>query len=159
MSYIVSENIVSYLKKKEGLKLKAYLPTKNDRWTIGYGSTYYLNGEKVKEGDRITFEEADRLLRCHVLRFETDINALVKVPLHQYQFDALVSFVYNIGTANFKRSTLLQKLNLGDFLGASNEFLRWNKQKNPRTGGFTILSGLTIRRKEERDLFLNGIYS
>lgn len=82
-------------------------------------------------------------------RFEKGVSDLVKVPLNQNQFDALVSFAFNLGLGNLKSSTLLKKLNASDYIGASKEFERWN-----RAGG-KVLNGLTRRRIAERDLFLS----
>ncbi|WP_312069487.1 lysozyme, partial [Acinetobacter sp.] len=76
------------------------------------------------------------------------VNNLVKVPLSQNQFDALVSLTYNIGSTAFKNSTLLKKLNAKDYAGAADQFLRWNK------GGGKVLKGLVRRREAERALFL-----
>ena len=80
---------------------------------------------------------------------EVAVHKYVKVPLNQNQYDALCSFVYNLGATNFKNSTLLKKLNKKDYNGAANELPRWNKQKGK------VLRGLTIRRQLEKDLFLS----
>lgn len=118
--------------------------------TIGYGSTRYADGTKVKLIDMpITEIEAVELLRETIVNFEKCINKNVKVPLRQNQFDSLVSFVYNVGCGNFEKSTLLKKLNEEDYTGAADEFVRWNK-----TNGVP-LRGLTARRLAERDLFLS----
>lgn len=114
--------------------------------TIGYGHT-----SNVYIGQKITKEQAFELLKEDLLNSQNSINSLVTVPLNQNQFDALVSFVYNIGHTAFKKSTLLKKLNNNDYLGASNEFKRWNKAKGQ------ILDGLIDRRLKEKNLFLNGI--
>ncbi|WP_173506474.1 lysozyme, partial [Marinobacterium sp. xm-m-383] len=76
------------------------------------------------------------------------------VPLTQPQYDALASFIFNLGGANFRTSTLLRKLNAYDYVGAADEFLRWNKQR--QGGQMVVLRGLTKRREEERALFLEG---
>lgn len=134
---------LSLIKESEGLRLKAYLPTPNDVWTIGYGHT-----KNVKAGQVITEAEADKLLRDDVSWVEDVLNTSVLVPLNQNQYDALGSFVFNLGGTNFRNSTLLKKLNTGDYEGAADELLRWNKQKG------VVLKGLTIRRQKERELFL-----
>lgn len=130
------------IKDFEGLRLEAY-KCPADVWTIGYGHT-----NKVKQGDVITAGEADVLLALDVQEAERAVNAYVDVDINQNQFDALVSFVYNLGAGNFKLSTLLRKLNEGDYLGAANEFERWNK------AGGKVLNGLVRRRKAESNLFI-----
>lgn len=130
----------------EGLRLKAYQDIAGI-WTIGYGDT-----EGVTKGMVITKEEAEERLVKRLREFEGYINTLVKVVITQNQFDALVSLVYNIGPTNFKTSTLLKKLNLTDYKGAADEFLRWNKSRVD--GELIVVSGLTNRRIKERELFL-----
>jgi lysozyme len=115
--------------------------------TIGFGTTK-INGNPVNSGHKVTVDEANVLLEQDLKRFEDSINFLVKVELTQTQFDALVSFVYNLGAENFKKSTLLKKINAKDFLGAAEEFSRWNKAKGK------VLPGLTRRRTAEKELFL-----
>ena len=135
--------------KFEGLKLKPYLDVVNVA-TIGYGSTRYADGTKVKLIDMpITEVEAMELLRETLVNFEKCINKNIKVSLNQNQFDSLVSFVYNVGCGNFEKSTLLKKINEEDYIGASDEFVRWNKANG------VPLRGLTARRLAERDLFLS----
>ena len=135
---------ISLIKKHEGLRLEAYLPTPNDVWTIGYGHTH-----TAKPGMKITEKQAEALLRKDIAWAEKAVNKSVVVPLTQNQFDALVSFVFNVGEGAFSTSTLLRLLNSGDYSGAANQFLRWNKQKR------RVLNGLTKRREEERKLFLS----
>ena len=121
--------------------------------TIGFGSTRYPDGTKVTLSDHeVTKEEALSILRGTLESFEKTVNTLVKPKLTQNQFDALVSFVYNVGSGNFSSSTLLVKLNQGKYLETANEFLKWN-----RAGG-KPLSGLTRRRAAERELFLKEDY-
>jgi lysozyme len=134
---------LSLIKKHEGLRLEAYLPTPNDVWTIGYGHTH-----TAKKGQKITEAQAEELLRRDIAWAEEAVNESVVVPLTQNQFDALVSFVFNVGVGAFSKSTLLRLLNAKDYEGAANQFLRWNKQKGK------VLNGLTKRREEERRLFL-----
>jgi len=133
------------LKHFEGLRLTAYLDAVNVL-TIGYGST----GGHVQKGMQISEKEAEDLLKRDLVRFEKAVQDLVKVPLTEPQYDALVSLAFNIGTGAFASSTLLKKLNAKDYAGAANEILRWDK-----AGGRT-LEGLTRRRVAERDLFLKG---
>ena len=138
---------LNIIKEFEGLRLSAYDDSVGIQ-TIGYGTTRYPNGNKVKRGDKITLEQAEQYLRHDLTKFEDDVNSLVKVPLTQNQFDALTSLVYNIGSGAFSKSTLLKKLNAKDYKGAADQFLVWNK-----AGGRT-LQGLVNRRTKERQLFL-----
>ena len=146
----ISNNGTNLIKQFEGLSLKPYLDAVNVP-TIGYGSTYYQDGKKVTLNDKpISQDEANLLLEYIANKdFGDKINTLVKVQLNQNQFDALVSFCYNLGIGNFKSSTLLKKINKGDFNGASEEFIKWNK-----AGGKT-LDGLKRRRQKEKELFLS----
>lgn len=139
---------IDKIKKHEALRLTAYLPTKNDVWTIGWGHT-----KTARQGMVITEAQAEQLLRGDLDWVEDTIKKLVKVPLEQNQFDALASLIFNIGGSNFTKSTVLRKLNAGDYKGAADAFLMWNKQRDKVTGRMTPLKGLTIRRNEERALF------
>ena len=133
-----------FIERFEGL----YLHTYNDGVgvaTIGYGHTTSAGGPKVKWGQTITKEQADKLLADDLVRVENDVNKLVKVPLTQNQFDALVSFHFNTG--GLGRSTLLKKLNAGDYNSVPAELSKWNR------GGGKVMAGLTTRRTEEGKLF------
>jgi lysozyme len=142
-----SQNGINLISSFEGCELKAYLcPAKV--WTIGFGTTVYPNGVKVKKGDSCTLEQAKQFKAHDLKRFEKTVNDLVKVPLTQNQFDALVSLTYNIGTGAFEKSTLLKKLNTGDYQGAADQFTVWNK------GGGKVLQGLVNRRAKEKEVFL-----
>ena len=134
------------IKKFEGLKLSAYICPAGVS-TIGYGTTRHPDGKPVKMGEKISVELADAYLRHDVVDIEDQIEKLVKVQLQQYQFDALVSFVYNLGIGNLQKSTLLKLINKSDFHGAMAEFLKWNKA-NGRP-----MEGLTRRREAEQELF------
>ena len=136
----------SIIKEFEGFRAVAYL-CPADVVTIGYGTTR-IRGKAVKLGMKITTEEAEVFLEEDLKSFEDVVNQNVNVELTQNQFDALVSFVYNVGAANFKKSTLLKKINVNKLIEASDEFLKWNK-----AGGKT-LAGLTRRREAEKNLFL-----
>ncbi|MNF24057.1 Lysozyme RrrD [compost metagenome] len=133
------------IKTAEGLRLTAYKDG-GGVWTIGYGHT----GADVREGLTIPLSEAERLLTRDLRVAENHVNGAVKVKLTQNQFDALVSFVYNVGGEAFRSSTMLKKLNAGDYLGAADQFPRWNKDNGK------VVDGLTNRRREERELFLRG---
>lgn len=127
----------------EGLRLESYKDAVGV-WTIGYGHT----GPEVRAGQKITKEEAIQLLSQDLRWVEDTINEKVKVRLTQNQFDALCSFIFNVGGTAFGKSTLLLALNAGEYEKAANEFLRWDKSKNG------VLPGLTKRRRAERELFL-----
>lgn len=134
------------IKDHEGLRLTAYQDG-GGVWTIGYGHT----GSDVREGLTIPLSEAERLLTRDLRTAEWHVTRLVQVKLTQNQFDALVSFVYNIGGGAFETSTMLRLLNAGEYEGAANQFLRWNKDNGK------VVDGLTNRRRKERELFLRGM--
>jgi lysozyme len=139
---ITSEHGLEAIEQFEGKRLKAYLDSVNIP-TIGVGHT----GPDVYIGQTITEAECRALLREDVQEAEDSVNACVKVPLTQDQFDALVSFVFNVGGGAFKGSTLLKKLNAGDYEGAANQFQRWSK------AGGKDLPGLLKRRMAEANIF------
>ena len=143
----ISQRGLELIKEFEGFSANAYLcPAKIP--TIGYGNTFYSDGRKVKLGEQISKTDALELLELVANKdFADKIFPFIEVKVTQNQFDAMVSLAYNIGVGNFLKSTLLKKVNAGDFVGASEEFLRWNK-----AGGKELL-GLTKRRKREFDLF------
>ena len=119
-------------------------------WTVGVGHLIGDGKKLPKEWNKeFTDEEVDNILCEDLERFEIGIQRLTKVPLTQSQFDALVSFSFNVGLGNFQSSTLRSKLNRGDYEGASNEFPKWRK------AGGKILKGLVRRRADERNLFLS----
>ena len=146
---LVSNNCINIVKKYEGFRSKPY-KCPAGIWTIGYGSTFYINGEKVSRYDsEISETFASELLENVVNDFAIKVDRLIKVSLNQNQFDALVSFTYNVGIGAFSKSTLLKKLNTADLNGASKEFVRWNKANGK------VLKGLTNRRIDEQKLFDN----
>lgn len=117
--------------------------------TIGYGSTYYPDGQRVRLTDPpISEPEARRLMQATLAEFEDGISAALRVGVTQSQFDALVCWAFNVGVSAAQQSTLMHRLNAGDVQGAADQFLRWN-----RAGG-QVLRGLTRRREAERALFL-----
>jgi len=148
-----SDKLLELIKESEGFSSTPYLcPAKIP--TIGYGSTKYPDGRKVSLSDNpITKEEATTYLRFDVVDAEKLVTKTVTVPLTQGQFDALVDFVYNLGSGALLGSTLLKVLNNGDYSTASNEFLKWNKARVD--GILKELPGLTKRRKAEQMLFNN----
>lgn len=141
-----SDKGVEFIKSHEGLVLKAYLCPAGV-WTIGYGHT-----AEVKPWDNITPEQAELFLRQDLKGSEMAIMRLVTKPLNQNQFDALVSFVFNVGAGNFQTSTLLRKVNISpndpDIRG---EFGRWIYAKK------VVQPGLIKRRREEADLYFSKI--
>ncbi len=135
------EKGLELIKHFEGCELVAY-KCPAGVWTIGYG---HIKG--VSEGMTITQEQAEQMLLDELIEYENYINELVTVPLSQNQFDALVSWVYNLGPANLKSSTLLKVLNSNDFEGVPAQIVRWNKANGK------VLEGLTRRREAEAELF------
>ena len=138
----ISKEVLSLIKKFEGCELEAYLCPAGV-WTIGYGHT-----KDVKEGDKINKEEADYLLQEEMIEYESYINDFVEVPLNQNQFDALCSWVYNLGPTNLKNSTMLRVLNEEKYADVPQEIKRWNK------AGGEVLDGLIKRREAEAKMFL-----
>ncbi len=122
----------------EGYRDRAYTPVAGDVPTIGFGTT-----EGVKMGDTITAPKAVQRALADASKFEGAVKKCVRVPLHQYEYDAYVSLSYNIGSGAFCGSTLVRKLNAGDYEGACSQILAWDKfQGRP-------LAGLTERRRKE----------
>ncbi|CAI1074062.1 Phage-related lysozyme (muraminidase) [Serratia quinivorans] len=150
----ISDKGIEFIKKEEGLRLAAYLDSVGI-WTIGYGHT-----GGVIPGSSISREQAEYLLREDIRGFEKIINNEVKVPLNQNQFDALVSFIFNVGPGrkgvksglitlkDGRPSTLLRCLNNGQYRDAANAFNSWVY------AGGVVLKGLVNRRERERSLFL-----
>lgn len=132
---------IELIKHFEGFKREPYLCPAGV-WTIGYGTTQGITA-KTKP---ITAQDATKLLQRDLEHFEKAVLRRVKVPLNQNQFDALVSFVYNLGESALLRSTLLRKLNAGEYQLEA-EFLRWVRANGK------ILAGLARRRQAESDLF------
>lgn len=142
----ISQNGLAVLKHFEGCELAAYPDpaTGGAPWTIGYGHT----GPEVKRGLVWTQEQADKALVADLHKFETAVSAVVRVPLTQGQFDALVCFTYNLGIGNLQNSTLLAMVNARNYDGAAEQFKRWNKANGKP------MKGLTRRRAAEQCLFL-----
>ncbi len=149
----LSKNGIAIIKNFEGLVLHAYKDI-GGVWTIGYGSTRYQNGAAIKPGDKLSNEaQANSLLLNTLNQYETAVNSYVLVPLTQNQYDALVSFTYNLGTNALLHSTLLKKLNEKDYATAANWFAPWNKVTDPKTGKKIVNDALTKRRAKESALF------
>ena len=135
------------IKRFEGCKLKAY-KCPAGVWTIGYGNTFYEDGTKVKEGDVITQERAEQLFDIIISDFVRMTDALVKSNVTENNFSALVSFTFNVGTGNLRRSTLLRKVNANpkdETIPA--EFRKWVRANN------VVLKGLQRRREAEIKLY------
>jgi lysozyme len=139
---------IDLIKASESLRLTSYLCPAG-KWTIGYGHT----GD-VSPGQKITEHQADAILAHDLERTESAVDALCPATATDNQFSALVSFAFNTGAPALQGSTLLRKFVSGDVRGAADEFLKWNKA---HVGGqLMALSGLTERRRAERDLFLRA---
>ena len=138
-----SKKGIDLIKKFEGCQLSAY-KCPAGVWTIGYGHT-----SGVRKGMVITQNEADKFLELDLAKFEKQVTSLVKVPLKQGQFDALVSFVYNLGSGVLSTSTMLRLLNCRKYKEAANEFEKFVYADKK------ILQGLVNRRKAEKELFLS----
>ena len=154
----VSPKCIQQIKQDEGVKARAYqCPAL--LWTIGVGHVIDPNHAKVPFADRkqlpiptgwdrvLSNDEIDEILRKDLARFESGVLRLIKVPMTQGQFDALVSFSFNVGLGNLQNSTLRMKINRGDYEGAAEQFLVWTKASGK------VLKGLVIRRTHEKDMF------
>lgn len=140
-----SDHCINLIKQCEGYESHPY-PDAVGIMTIGYG--HVIRKGEIFPVDGISEAEATRILCEDLARFEACVDAMVEVPLSQPQFDALCCWTFNLGCGKLESSTLLKKLNAGDYAGASEEFLKWNK------AGGKVLAGLTKRRQAEQDLFL-----
>ena len=133
----------------EGLRLTSYLCPAGV-WTIGYGNTFYEDGTPVRSGQKITKERAEQLFLFVVNRFASDVANLLRRTLNENQFSAIVSFAYNVGIGNLRKSTLLRKVNANPRdASIRTEFLKWNK------AGGRELAGLTRRRQAEAVLYFS----
>lgn len=122
----------------EGYRDRAYTPVPGDVPTIGFGTT-----DGVKMGDTTTPTRAVQRALADTSKFEGAVKRCVTVPLHQYEYDAYVSFSYNVGSGAFCGSTLVRLLNARDYAGACEQIMRWDKFKGQP------LAGLTERRRKE----------
>ena len=135
------------IRRFEGCKLKAYQCSAKV-WTIGVGNTFYEDGSAVQPGDVITQERADRLFVILLDQFAAQVRPLIKQPLNDNQFGALLSFAYNAGVGALRRSTLLRLVNANP----SNPLIRQEFMKWTKAGG-QVLLGLQRRRTAEADLY------
>ena len=137
---------IELIKEFEGLRLKAYLcPAKV--WTLGYGHTTSAGPPVVQPGMTITSREAEGILKADLVKYEAGVLKLVKTPLTQGQFDALVSFAFNCGVGALAKSTLLKRVNAGRFDAVPAELMKWTKAKGRE------LPGLVRRRRAEAALW------
>ena len=137
----ISQYGIDLIKHFEGCELEAYQCAAGV-WTIGYGHT-----KGVQPGDQWSEDHANHMLEVELEEYENYVSTAVTVPLSQNQFDALVSWVYNLGNGNLTSSTMLKVLNSGDYAGVPAQIKRWNK------AGGKVLEGLTRRRQAEADMF------
>lgn len=145
----ISDKGIELIVKFEGLKLKAYKDSVGI-WTIGIGTIRYPNGTSVKQNDKITKEQAYDLLRHDLLTRESEVNKLIKSKITQNQYDALISFAYNLGVTSLQRSTLLKKVNTNP----QDTTIRDEFMKYVNAGG-KPLQGLINRRKQEADIYFS----
>lgn len=143
-----SQNCINIIKMFEGYKAKAYLCPASVP-TIGWGSTMYTDGHKIKLGDTINEQQATEILMWELKNKSISLHGL---NLNQNQFDSCLSFVYNVGIGAFTNSTLRKKILINpNDLTIKDEFLKWNKAT---VGGkLTELKGLTRRRTAEAELY------
>lgn len=142
----LSQRGIDLIKQFEGYSSKAYPDpaTGGAPWTIGYGTT-----KGVKPGMVITAEQAEKMLRDDVAKFESGVSSLITSPTTQGQFDAMVSLAYNIGLGNFGKSTLLKKHNARCYTCSADQFRVWNRANGK------VMNGLTKRRAAERQVYMS----
>lgn len=147
---MLNQASIDLIKRFEGWRANAYVDpaTGGDPITIGYGHTSAAGPPKVKMGMKISMEEGEAILRRDLEAIEATVSKAVTVPLNENQYGALVSFTFNLGAGNFRKSTLLKLVNARDPLAASKEFAKWNKAAGK------VMKGLTTRRAAEAELFL-----
>lgn len=143
---------IDLIKQWEGCFLKAYhgAADRPGLLTIGYGHTDAAGPPKVYAGQRITAREAETILKNDLSKVEDAVERLVKVKLNDNQFATLVSFVFNVGEGNFRKSTLLRKLNAGDYESVPSELMKWTQANGKR------VQGLANRRAAEAGLWVRG---
>lgn len=149
MTMDMSQDGLKRLIEREGMRLKAYRDG-GGVWTICAGHTSAVGLPIVRPGMTATAEECMDMLRRDVAKFETCVETILKVPVAQHEFDAMVSLAYNIGCAAFRRSSVARYLNAGNRARAANSFLLWNKDDG------RVVKGLINRRRSEREQFLGG---
>lgn len=146
----LSQKGLELIKQFEGLSLTPYVCAGGIN-TIGYGNTYYTNGKKVTLQDKpITKQQAEELLKFSLSTYEKAVDSFCRDDISQSQFDALVSFAYNLGTGALQKSTLIKKVNANPKdVTIADEFMKWNKANGK------VLVGLTKRRQAEANLYFS----
>lgn len=156
----IGENGLNLIKYYESCHLNAYICPAG-KPTIGWGCTYYPKGfrysGKVQMGQSITASEADYIFIEVLKKFEAAVNKFFKVPLNQYQFDALVSFAFNLGAGIFSSCTFAHAINKWNYLNADSGFLEYCKYRDPKTKEVKTARGLYNRRMTEKNLFYYGM--
>jgi lysozyme len=149
-----STKLVAFIKGFEKCRLKAYMPTPNDKPTLGWGST----GPDITLGMTWTQAQADQRFASDLAKFAAGVfKAINGAPTSQDQFDAMVSLAYNIGLANFGISSVLTNHRGIHYQTAALAFGLWNKQRDAH-GVLVVLNGLTKRRKAEAAIYSGGVY-
>jgi len=143
-------NAIDLIAEFEGFSSKPYL-CPSGKWTIGFGDTMWKGKPVTELTKHVTRLEAESALANRLIGFQAELDNLVNVPLNRNENDALLSFVYNLGSQNLKKSTLLKLLNQGKREESADEFLKWDKSRGK------VLAGLTRRREAERKLFLTPV--
>ncbi|MFC6628571.1 lysozyme [Acinetobacter beijerinckii] len=143
----ISENGYQLIREFEGFRAQAYLDT-GGVWTIGYGTIKYPNGVRVKKGDTCTQGQAEVWLKNDCAWVDACLDKYVKATINQNQFDALASFVYNVGESAFIKSTMLTFINKGELQNSATQFDRWIFDNGKK------IDGLANRRAKEKALFL-----
>lgn len=146
----LSQKGLELIKQFEGLSLTPYVCAGGIN-TIGYGNTYYTNGKKVTLKDKpLTLQQAEELLKFSLTTYEKAVDSFCRDDISQGNFDALVSFAYNLGTGALQKSTLIKKVNKNPKdVTIADEFMKWNKANG------TVLKGLTRRRQAEANLYFS----
>jgi lysozyme len=151
---MITKSTYQFIQDEEGCRLKSYLDSASVP-TIGWGSTMYKSGKKVKLGERITQQEADELLEWEVAnKAGAVVDLLHNVTLNQNQVDALISLAYNIGVGGFRTSTVWKRVRQNPKDPTIKDaFMLWNKITDPKTGKKVVSEGLTNRRRREAALY------
>lgn len=152
MTYKLNKASMDLIKEFEGWRSEAYKDAVGV-WTIGYGHTSMAGPPHVKRGMKISKAEGERMLLHDLQKYAKAVDEAVNVPLNDNQFGALVSFCYNVGPGNFRKSSVLKRVNAGLFSKVPTRLMLWNK------AGGKVLRGLTRRRKAEADLFMKPSYA
>lgn len=157
MTRTVNTTGLEHIKRWEGLKLTAYLCPAG-KLTIGYGHTSAAGLPLVTRMMTISKAQAELILKRDLAQFEQAVSESVAVKLNDNQFAVLVSFAFNIGIDHFKKSTLLKKLNKGDYAAVPGELMKWVKATHPNTGKKQTIAGLVNRRAAESGLWVKGAF-